>query len=209
MSSSHQPVTEVWAQLSLCKADVERIREFLVLDFGIREQRIVRHMHITVYYARRPMPGVLARSETASLTIPTADTRFMVMAPGGENPRPDLRPSERKVGIRIRRPSSAMSAILTYRHRLLSHETSEVRGVRRPSDHRRNAFGARHFQAHMSILRPGSGIAHDLKPLGAAFRAQIPDLHFDRFLVDISLKPLHVRNAMLKDENAVVSRSHD
>ena len=209
MSIAHRSFTEVWAQLSLCKSDVERIRQFLVRHVGVREQRVVRNMHITVYYARRPMPGVVAQNETASLTIPTADTRFMVMAPGGENPRHELRPSERKVGIRIRRVSSAMSAILTYRHRLLAHETREVRGARRPSDHRRNAFGARHFQAHMSVLRPGSGIAHDLKPLGEAFRAQIQELHFDRFLVDISLKHLHIPNPILKHENPTLRRSHD
>jgi hypothetical protein len=178
-------ITEVWAQLILSGGDSHRVREFLMRECGIKASRIVGNMHLTVYYARRPMPGVVPSTEAASVVVPATETRFMVMAPGGENPRPELEPSRRTVGIRIHRRSGAMPAIIGYRERLLAYETTSVLGKRPPSDRRRNAFGARHFQPHVAVLRPGSGVARDLTKLGALFRTRVGELRFDRFVVDV------------------------
>lgn len=119
------------------------------------------------------------------MVLAASETRFMVMAPGGENPRPELDPGKSKVGIRIHRQSSALPSILGYRDRLLSHETERVLGRRSPSTHRTNAFGARHFQPHMAILRAGSGVDRDLKVIGAPFREALNNLTFDRFAVEV------------------------
>jgi hypothetical protein len=109
----------------------------------------------------------------------------MVLAPGGENPRPELDPSKLKVGIRIHRKSAARATILEFRRRLFQHETRQVLGTRAPSTDLRSAFGARSFQPHMALLRAGSGIERNLTPLGAAFRSALSELTFDRFEVDI------------------------
>jgi hypothetical protein len=187
MSQKHV-YTEVWAQLILCTADRDRISDFFVKEFGISRSKIVRRMHLTVYHARRAMRGVDPIDEESDVVCPASETRFMVMAPGGENPRPNLDPARRKVGVRIHRQSCAMPEILAYRQRLLTHETPWVHGFRPPSDHRRNAFGARHFQPHIAVLRAGSGIQRDLKPIGDRFRREIGDLRFDRFQVEIVTK---------------------
>jgi hypothetical protein len=142
-------------------------------------------MHITVYYARRPMPGLSPLVEDASVILPVVDTRFMVLAPGGENPREDLVPEKHMIGIRVRRQTSAMPIILAFRERLLRYETQRVLGRRSPSTNKVNAFGARWFQPHMVMLRPGSGIDADLTRLGEPFRELIGDLLFDRFEVKI------------------------
>jgi hypothetical protein len=185
----NEHVTEVWAQLVLADADAERVRAFLCGPCGLKPQAIVRRMHVTVYHARRPMTGVVPLEEPANVVVAAHDTRFMVMAPGGENPRPEFDPGRRTVGIRVRRPSNSYSAILDYRKRLLRHETQSVLGGRRPSTHNRSAFGARYFQPHMALLRPGSGVARDLSRLGVQFREGAGELTFDRFLVDIVQKP--------------------
>lgn len=112
---SRSRATEVWAQLVLSESDSHRIRELLMHECGIKSHRIVSAMHLTVYHARRPMPGVISTAEPARVVIPAEDTRFMVLAPGGENPRPHLVPAKRKVGFRLMRRSSAMSAIMAYR----------------------------------------------------------------------------------------------
>lgn len=176
---------EVWAQLLLSRADEARARAFLEEQFGMRPDRIARRMHLTVYYARRPMPGVVAINERAAVRVLASETRFMVMAPGGENPRPDLEPALKKVGIRVRRSTEAMASILRYRSRLLVAETASVLGARKRSDHRRNAFGARHFQPHLTFLKAGNGIDRDLTKIGTAFRAAFDTLTFDRFIVDV------------------------
>lgn len=86
--------TEVWARLTLSSEDCARVRSFFRSEFGVTARHMVRNMHLTVYHARRPMPGVETRAESSCVVVPATDFRFMVMSPGGENPRPDLVPSE-------------------------------------------------------------------------------------------------------------------
>jgi hypothetical protein len=186
---------EVWGQLLLANSHAVRLHEFLQREIGVSRRSLIQRVHITVYHARRPMPGLRTMTEPTRVVVPAEDTRFMVLAPGGENPRPELEPSESKVGIRIRRVSDAFEAILSFRRKLIEYETPAVLGTRRASDHRRNAFGARHFQAHMSLLRSGSGINRDLTVIGKRFRDQVGDLVFDRFIIDVSpRRPLLARN---------------
>jgi hypothetical protein len=185
MNGPRRHSTEVWAQLLLCDENRARIHEFFVSEFGVKARCIVRRMHMTVYHARRPMPGVLATSEPAGVVVPAAETRFMVMAPGGENPRPGLDPARRKVGIRVHKQSVALPSILAFRERLSRHETWRVLGRRAPSTHRSSAFGARHFQPHMAVLRAGSGVGRDLKRIGVRFRQMLGILRFDTFVVEV------------------------
>lgn len=179
---------EIWAQLWLCSEDCNRIMDLLSTEGLAKRKRIVKNMHLTVYHGRRSMPGLLTRVEPIELVIPTAETRFMVMAPGGENPRADLEPANRKVGIRIQRRNPARAAIDEFRDRIIFYETKTVLGSRAPSNHNRNAFGARYFQPHMAVLRAGSGIDGDLTKVGSVFRTQIGALRFDRFSVEISIR---------------------
>ena len=185
MDSPKIQMIEVWAQLYLSGEDSLRVRDFFVSEFGIKPRFVIRNMHITVYHARRQMPGVAPMSETAGVVLAASETRFMVMGPGGENPRPEVDPGQRKVGIRVHKQSAALPSILKYRDRLLKYETERVLGRRSPSTHRTNAFGARHFQPHMAILRAGSGVDHDLKIVGIPFREALGNLTFDKFAIDI------------------------
>jgi hypothetical protein len=116
----------------------------------------------------------------------------MVLAPGGENPRPELDPSHRKVGVRVHRQSDARRVILEFRARLLQHESTRVLGARAPSTGKRNAFGARYFQPRMAILRAGSGIDRDLKLIGIPFRKALGDLTFDKFAVFIQRRSVRM-----------------
>jgi hypothetical protein len=178
---------EIWAQLVLCEKDRDLISDFLISEFKVPRRSVVNQMHLSVYHSRRPMPGVFTVVEHACVIVPSSDTRFMVLAPGGENPRPELDPARQRVGIRIHKQSTARDKILEYRNRLVKFETKKVLGSRAPSSARRNAFGPRNFQPHMSLLRPGSGINRDLTTLGSRFRATFSELTFDKFLVDVVL----------------------
>jgi hypothetical protein len=120
--------TEVWAKLILSDEDTARIRRFFVSEFGVKARRVLRNMHITVYHSRRPIRGVESHSEPARVILPASETRFMVMSPGGENPRPELDPFELTVGIRVHKQSSALPSILEFRRRLLKLETQRVLG---------------------------------------------------------------------------------
>lgn len=180
--------TDIWAQLNLSQHDQEKIRSFFTEEVGINASFLLSNMHITVYHSRRPMPGVSDIKEDARVIIPAEDFRFMVMAPGGENHRAELDPGRRKVGVRIHRQSAATPEIHSYRERLTSYETSQILGGRMSSNKARSAFGARSFQPHMSLLRAGSGIDRDLKPIGAAFRQTLGNLTFDSFSIKVVRK---------------------
>lgn len=188
MNKAKSHTTEVWAKLYLCQEDRDRIREFFMRKFGIKRRCIVNNMHITTYHARRPLPGLNSSSEAVSVIIPGTDFRFMVLAPGGENPRPELDPSMRKVGVRVHRRSTGRAEILRLREKIICFETPGILGARRPSNHARNAFGARNFQPHMTMLRPGSDIGRDLRIQGEAFRKEIGFLNFDRHTIEIVAK---------------------
>lgn len=172
--------------LFLSKRDAHRIRRFFISEIGVKPRFVLRNLHITVYHAGRNMPGIKPVSEPAKVVLPALETRFMVMAPGGENPRPNLEPARRKVGIRVHRQSEAMEAILKFRQRLVEHESQSVLGNRKPSTSRKSAFGARRFQPHVTLLRPGSGIDRDLTKIGTRFREVFREFTFNRFAIEVT-----------------------
>lgn len=176
--------TEVWAQLFLCDADCARISDFFV-SAGLKKRCVVRRMHLTVYHSRRPLPGVVDVSEPVSVVLAAAGTRFMVLAPGGENPRTELEPGKLRVGIRVQKQNATLSAILQFRDRMLRFETPRVLGSRAPSTRNNNAFGARNYQPYVALLRPGSKIDRDLTSIGSRFREALVDLTFDRFAIEV------------------------
>jgi hypothetical protein len=174
----------VWAIFWVSATSCREIRHFLLDQWGIKASAVVRGLHLTAYHARCKLHGVSNTRERVDIQIDTAETRFMVMTPGGESPRDDVHPNDRKCGIRLKPQNSAMSAILAVREQFYGLETEEVVGERRRSSPRRNAFGAHAFQPHITLVLPGSGVARDLKPLGAAFRQAIPHIHLDSLTIE-------------------------
>ena len=169
------------ALLWLARESEEEVRRCLIDRCDVPEEAVQRGMHLTVYHGRRPLPGVPLGSKAISIRAECSETRFMVFAPGGENPKPNLEPGLRSVGIRLTKRNSAMPQILELRRSVASHETEEVvRGRTRTTDWR-NAFGARDFQPHIKLIRPGSGIDRNLTVLGEILRAELSHFRFDRF----------------------------
>lgn len=178
-----RPQFECWAILWLARDDEARVRDFLVNNWDIPDASVAKGMHLTVYYARRKVPGLDEASRSANVNINVSESRLMVLAPGGENPRPELDPARRQVGMRVGRRDECRTAILEYRRACCAFETRAVLGDRKASSDRTSAFGARHYQPHISLLRPGSNIDRDLKPLGQAFRARFHTLRLSKFTV--------------------------
>ena len=88
---------EIWAQLRLSQNDADIIRDFFEKELGIKKKYLLSKLHITVYHGRRPLKGIFSKEENAHVVVPCLQTRFMVMVPGGENPRPEHHPAYRKV----------------------------------------------------------------------------------------------------------------
>jgi hypothetical protein len=186
--------TEIWAQLLLRSEDSLRICTFFAKEPGINVSCVSRRMHLTVYFALGRMPGVVPLSEKICITVPTIDTRFMLMTPGGEVAKPGAEPTNHKIGIRIQKPSVAMVAINEFRARLVRHESKEVLGSRASTSRNRSAFGAPRFQPHMTVLEPDNGAPLDLTPMGTRFRGTLSDLTFDEFVIDITQRGRRFQN---------------
>lgn len=172
----------VWVTALLSRRSETELRD-LFLELGFARDAIKKDMHVTIYHARRRLVGLMNARESISMTVPGTELRAMAMAPGGENPRADIDPRLCMIGLRIRRANGATREIDALRERYYAFETTEVIGIRAPSNRRRSAFGARHFQPHISVLRPGSVTDTDLSVLGQAIRGRIDRIEFDKLVV--------------------------
>ena len=102
---------EVYATLWVTRACEEQIARVLSDKCDIPQDAIQRGLHLTVYYARRPLPGLVEENQRVHINANVDETRFMVLAPGGENPRSDLEPAHRSVAIRLIRRNQAITEI--------------------------------------------------------------------------------------------------
>ncbi len=174
---------EVYAILWVTRTCEERIAQFLVDKCGIPQGAVQRGLHLTVYYARRPLPGLVEENQRVHINANVDETRFMVLAPGGENPRPDLEPSRGSVAIRLTKRNQAIAEIQQLRKSVYQLETDRVVGNRAATTAWTNCFGARHYQPHIKLLRPGSGIKRDLTEIGTIFRSEIEQIEFGKFQI--------------------------
>lgn len=174
---------EIWCQLILSQKSQKDIYNFFSRSYYIDSKFLIKNLHLTVYHSRRPMFSLEEQEVKCNYVLDTNDSRFMVLAPGGENSRPELVPADKKVGIRIKKQSELRSVIDKYRNEVLIHENQSVLGSRKPSNRVRNAFGSRYFQPHISILKAGSGIITDLNIVGDDFRDFVPEISFDRYVI--------------------------
>ena len=153
----------------------------MLRDCEIPKKTIQRDLHLTVYHARRPLPGLVPSCKSVRIVADVLETRFMVLAPGGENPRPELDPGQRSVGIRLTRRNQAITQIQNLRAGIARLETKDIIGNRKRSSAWVSCFGPRHYQPHIKLIRPGNKISRDLTKLGKIFRDRIGHIEFDRF----------------------------
>jgi hypothetical protein len=173
----------VWVMIFLSASSEMQLRTFCVDKLKIPQRKVLKDLHVTIYHARRLMSGVSDIVEEIDISVPASELRAMAMAPGGENPRSDINPTTTSVGIRIRRAGGAASPIQLLRSRFLANEDKVMLGVRSPSTARTSAFGARSYQPHLTLLRPGALQNPDLSIFGSQIRAEIGSLIFDRLVV--------------------------
>lgn len=166
-------------------ADSERqIREFFSEIYGVKRNRLKSDLHLTVYHARRPIPGLQDRFQPLEITVDTAETRFMVLAPGGENPRDDIDAKAQSVGIRLTKRNTAIPQIQKLRAQIYRLESKAVVGTRKRTSAWTNSFGSRNYQPHIQVLRPWHKISAILEEIGEFFRDSVDRIEFDSFQVE-------------------------
>lgn len=175
---------EIYAVLRVSPGSELEIRTFWD-EIGISNYAVQDSLHLTVYYAQCLVPGIEPSEEPASIYAETVETRMMVMAPGGENPRPDRHPGRSKVGARLTKRNTAIPEIQALRRRFFKFETHAILGNRKTSSAWASSFGARNYQPHVTMLRSGNGLGRDLSEVGKLFRGRVPAIEFDQFEVMI------------------------
>jgi len=172
----------VYAVLLVSESCERKIKSVLK-NLGVAPCAIQKNLHLTIYHARRPISGLSTSLRKIQIRADVAETRFMVLRPGGENPRSGVIPNRCSIGIRLTKRNSAVEQILCLRKQMYQHETQEIIGQRRRTTRWTNAFGARHYQPHIKLLHPGNGADDDLKIIGHGFRAQLESIQFDRLKI--------------------------
>lgn len=181
---------DVWAAAYLSKDSEKEIHNFFVNRVGLRTSILKSKLHVTVYYARRALSGLIGREEKIDIKIDPTNLRFMPMAPGGENPRSDIDIGMHEIGVRIKRGTPERLDLERLRANFYAFETPAVLEGRRASTNTRNAFGARNYQPHITLLKKGCRIEGSLRNLGEQFRMSMTQLRLDRFVIRTRARPL-------------------
>ena len=176
----------VFALLWLDSRSASSLRTALE-EAGLDPQSLLSRFHLTVYHARRFVPGLRPVRRTVSIDCDLAETRTMVLVPGGENPRPGVDPSQHSLALRLTTRNLAVPEIQALRAELTEMETDDVLGTRARSSRRRNAFGARHYQPHLKICEPRNGAPKNLSVVGKCLRARLDVLRFSFYEVRTTL----------------------
>ena len=92
-------VYNIYALLWIDKDSEKEISDVLKKKCGISEEYIQRGMHLTIYHGKRKLPGIKPSTTYEIIKSNVNETRFMVFAPGGENPKTDIDPNKKSVGI--------------------------------------------------------------------------------------------------------------
>ena len=158
---------EVNAMLRVSKECEDRIKAFFLESYRARKNRLQSNLHLTVYHGRRILPSLQQKSQPVRITADAAETRFMVLEPGGENPRTQLDPQVLSVGIRLTRRNTAIPEIQKLREQVYRLETREVIGTRKRTTAWTNCFGSRHYQPHVQLLR---ALAQSQRDVGRGWR---------------------------------------
>ena len=108
----------------------------------------------------------------------------MTMSPGGENRRVDnFFHSKKTIGIRLTKRNKGINDIIELRRRIYSHEPKFK--TRKQTTDWTNSFGSRHYQPHISLLRPWNGLEDNLWDVGERFRNEISTLTFSRMEIKV------------------------
>ncbi len=172
----------VFGILYLSAESARELRRVLVGKLGVPDHAVKPNLHLTVYESRRRLEGLEPFSKHVRIEVQSNDLRFMAVAPGGENPRPELDPASRPLALRIRRASAAYSEIQQCRSQFLALETPEVLSGRSPSGPRRSAFGSHHYQPHITVCSRDHGLTGDLRPYGEILRTSLRSVRFNRLV---------------------------
>ena len=175
---------EVNAMLRVSERSEDRIRSFFSGAFRVKPSRLQSALHLTVYHGRRPIPGLREKSQPLRIVADTIETRFMVLVPGGENPRDEVDPRAHSIGIRLTKRNAAIPAIQRLREQIYRLEAKGVVGTRKQSTAWTNSFGSRAYQPHIQLLRPWHKINATLTEIGALFRDEVNEIEFDSFQVE-------------------------
>ena len=179
------PHHSVFALLWLDSRSTSVLRAVLQ-EAGLHPESLESSFHLTVYHARRFIPGLRPVRRTVSIECDLAEIRTMVLVPGGENPRQGVIPSQHSLALRLTTRNVAVPEIQALRAEFAQLETDDVLGARAGSTRRRNAFGARHYQPHLKICGPRNGAPQNLTKFGKHLRASLDVVRFSFYEVRTS-----------------------
>ena len=173
---------DLYALLWVDEDSEKEISEVLKYKCGVDKEHIQRRMHLTIYHSRRRLIGIKRSKTYETIKVDVKETRFMVLSPGGENPKKNIDPNNSPVGIRLTKRNIAVPRLVQLRRSLYKNENEKVlKNRRHRSTDWKSAFGSNHFQAHILMIRPGNRIDKNLTNIGKIFRQELKYIYFNKF----------------------------
>ena len=146
------PRYSLYSLLWIDRESEKEISDVLKYKCGVDEEHIQRRMHLTIYHSRRRLIDVKRSKSYEIIKADVKETRFMVLTPGGENPRKNINVNKSPIGIRLTRRNIAMPRLLQLRRSFYKYENERVlRNRRHKTSDKKNAFGSNHFQPHIIL----------------------------------------------------------
>ena len=175
---------KLYVLLFLSKECEQKIHEFFISNYNIKKRKLIKNLHLTLYHSKRHLINPPDFNQNVNIMCDTNETRFMTMSPGGENKRHDnLVHSKKTIGIRLTRRNEGIKDILELRRKVYKYEPKFTK--RKQTTNWSNSFGSRHYQPHISILRPWNDLEDSLYDVGENFRSQISHINFSRMEIKV------------------------
>ena len=177
---------KIHAFLRVSQYSEDRIKEFLTDICGVRSSALWNDLHLTVYEGRVRLPGLVEELRKVNIAADPAETRFMLLRPGGVNPQSDIEPRDSPIGIRLTGRNGGVSEIRRLRQEIIEYEREKEFRNHKHSTLKFNAFGPREYIPHIKLMQRDNRISKPLKDIGVLFRDEIEPIHFTHFAVHVN-----------------------
>ena len=118
-------------------------------------------------------------------TYLSEETRFMVMSPGGDNPRNKKSVHRSKIGIRFTKRSPLFNELDAIRQHLSFLDNQALPLTSSNTGRNDNAYGVKRFIPHITLINRNNNLPNNLHGLGAKFREDIREITFSDIKIEV------------------------
>ena len=186
-------LSKFYCSIELSKTSSDQINSFLK-KWGVSEKCLFQSHHLTIYEIPLLKFSEFSLNESKILQIHEVqmnrtylsdETRFMVMSPGGDNPKNKKSVHRSKIGIRFTKRSALFNELDAIRKHLSFLDNQAIPLTSSKTGRNDNAYGIKRFIPHITLINRNNNLLNNLYDLGAAFREHLPEITFSDIKMEV------------------------